>query len=143
MAAGQLLTVTPPIALTLTAGGSVAARIGVAIADGYHIQANPASGEFLIPVQLDLEPAGAVRPGEPAYPPGQPYRLEGTPDDIMVYAGSVEIVVPLLADVSAQAGDAVLRGTIRYQACDARSCLAPTSIAVELAVRIVADPASP
>ncbi len=138
MAAGPVLTIDAPIAVALTAGGTAEARIRVATAAGYHVQANPTSDEFLIPVEVTIEPEGGVRAEAPVYPPGQPYRLQGAESDLLTYEGTFEIVVPLVAEESARAGDCVLRGELRYQACDARSCLAPTSAPVELAVRVVA-----
>ena len=131
----------PPV--TLMAGGVTQARLAVVVADGYHVQANPASGNFFVPVELDLRAAGGVSPGKPVYPPGLPYCLPGESDDLMTYEGTLEIVVPLKAGASARPGNHVLKGALRYQACDARSCLFPASVPVTLAVRVVAAPARP
>lgn len=128
----------PPVALA--AGGKAEARLSVTIADGYRVQANPASGEFFIPVELDLKAAGGVSSGRPIYPPGKPYRLPGISDGLMTYEGTLEIVVPLRAGTSARPGSRRLKGTLSYQACDSRSCLFPASLPVELQVMVVAAP---
>jgi DsbC/DsbD-like thiol-disulfide interchange protein len=136
---GALPVVTvhaPPV--TLAAGGKGEARLSVTVADGYRVQANPASGEFFIPVELGLKAAGGVSSGEPVYPPGKPYRLPGTSDDLMTYEGTFEIVVPLRADASARPGSRRLKGALSYQACDSRSCLFPASLPFDLQVMVVA-----
>jgi DsbC/DsbD-like thiol-disulfide interchange protein len=134
---------SPPIVavtaqpVTLAAGGATQARITLVVADGYHVQANPASGEFLVPLQLALRGRGSVRVGKPAYPRGRPYRLPGADEDWMTYGGTLEIAVPLEAQESAPEGELALRGTLRYQACDDGSCFFPASVPVTLPVRVV------
>ena len=134
-----VVTVHPPPLVTLMVGGAVEVRIGVAVADGYHIQSNPASGAFLIPVRLELRAKSGVHPREPAYPPGRPYRLQGAPNDLMVYEGTFEIVVSLEASESARPGSRILQGVLRYQACDERSCLFPASTPVKLTLQVVPE----
>ncbi len=134
-----VLTVQAPTKVTLQAGGAGEARIGIVVADGYHVQASPAKSEFLIPVRLRLRAKGGIRPKTPVYPPGQPYTLEGTSSEFMTYAGAFEITVPLEAGAAARPGDRVLQGELSYQACDARTCLFPASVSVTVAVRVVAE----
>ncbi len=135
-----ILTIHPEAALAIVPGGSAESRLRVVVAPGYHVQANPASDEFLIPLQLAIQPRDGLRTGAPTYPPGQPHRLEGTDSDLWIYDGAFELVLPILAAPSASPGEYVLEGSLRYQACDARSCLVPTSVPVEIAVRVGAGP---
>lgn len=141
MAAKPVVEVRAPAPITLRLGGSAEARLTTAVAEGYHVQANPASDRFLIPLRLALKAKGGVRPGRPVYPLGQPYRLEGSSSDLMTYGGSFEIVVPLEATASARPGEHVLRGVLRYQACDTRTCLFPASLPVAIPVRVLAPKA--
>jgi len=138
MAPQAVVTVQASAPVTLMAGGSAEARIAVTVAEGYHVQANPASDKFFVPLRLDLKARGGVRPGRPIYPQGQPYRLQGAASDLMTYEGAFEIVVPLRATESARPGEHVLRGFLHYQACDSSTCLFPTSVPLTLAVRVVA-----
>ncbi len=135
----DVVTVSVPAPVVVTTGGDAEARITVVVTDGYHIQANPASTEFFVPTKLQIRAKGGVRAGTPVYPPGQPYHLEGVPDDLMTYEGTFEIAIPLKTSDSARLGEQVLKGTIRYQACDHRSCLFPVSVPFSLPVRVVAD----
>jgi len=125
----------PPV--TLAAGGATQTRITLVVADGYHVQANPASGDFLIPLRLDLRGQGGVRAGKPRYPRGRRYRLPGADEDWMTYEGTLDITVPLEAQESAPEGERLLRGALRYQACDGRRCLFPVSVPVTLPVSVV------
>ena len=111
-----VVTVRSPALVTLAQGGESQARISVVVADGYHVQANPAASEFLLPLRLQLRAKGGVRAKTPAYPLGQPYHLEGMPSDLLTYSGAFEIVVSLKAGESARPGDHTLRGMLRYQA---------------------------
>ena len=133
----ELVTVRAPALVTLPQGGEGLARLSVVVADGFHLQANPASAEFLIPLRFQLRAKGGVRATIPVYPPGEPYRVEGMPSELMTYYGTFEIVVHLRAGDSAKPGDRTLRGTLRYQACDERSCRFPASVPVSVAVRVV------
>jgi uncharacterized protein YyaL (SSP411 family) len=92
---------------------------------GWHVNANPASLAFLVPTTLALEGAEAA---EPVYPSGVDFRPEFAPVTLRVYAGRVEIPVRL------GAGAPEVRAvSVRYQACDDRSCLPPSSTRVERA----------
>ena len=133
----ELVTVRSPAVVTVAQGGEALARVSVIVADGFHVQANPASAEFLIPLRLQLRAQGGVRATIPVYPPGEPYRVEGMPGELMTYDGTFEIVVQLSAGDSAQPGDRTLRGMLRYQACDDRSCRFPASVPVSVPVLVV------
>jgi uncharacterized protein len=122
--------------LTVTAGQSVDAEITVKVKSGYHIQANPASEEYLIPTKLEVKSTEDLQVGTPVYPKSQPFKLEGTDKPLATYVDTFVIKVPVKADAKAQTGSKTLEGTLRYQACDARSCLFPDSIPVELPVTI-------
>ncbi len=134
----DVVSVPVPVQVGVTVGGAAEAHITVVVTHGYHIQANPASTEFFVPTKLQLRAKGGVRAKAPVYPPGLPYRLEGMPDEFMTYEDTFEISVPLEASESARPGEHVLKGTLRYQACDDRSCLFPVWVPFSVPVRVVA-----
>jgi hypothetical protein len=137
-AAPAVVSVEEPEPVALAADGTAEARIRVRVAEGYKVQANPAANEFFIPTEFTLGPAHGVHAGRPLYPPSRMYRLEGTTEDLPTYQGAFEIVVPLRARPTAVPGHHLLRGELRYQACDSRSCLFPASVPVTLTVEVVA-----
>ncbi len=90
----------------------------VHIAEGWHVNANPASFDFLIPTTVTftgLSPSGLT------YPP--PARLvpKFAPDGIDVYTGQARVVATFPRGALKEAGD--LRATVRTQACSDEVCL--------------------
>lgn len=132
-----LVSIGPIEPLSVAAGDRVAIRVPVRVADGYHVQANPAAGEFLIPLEVTLGGAEGVVPGAPGYPPGHRYRLQGMEDDLLTYEGEVVLSVPVDVDEAARPGARTLEGAVRYQACDRKRCFAPATVGFDVAVEIL------
>ena len=93
------------------------------IAPGYHVNANPASFDYLIPTTLRL-------PGLPGarmqYPSGALLKAKFAPEGIRVYSDTVELVAQLAKGSLAHA--AALRATVDAQACTDSVCLPPSQI---------------
>jgi uncharacterized protein YyaL (SSP411 family) len=88
-------------------------RAVLAVKEGWHINANPASSSYLIPTEIRGEVRGVT------YPPGESMTFAFSKEPLSVYAGEVEIVF--------QAGSEAPKVTLVYQACDETRCLAPVS----------------
>lgn len=132
-----IVRVNTPGEVVLTPGGQAHARIELVVADGYHVQANPVSQAFLVPLRLGFRSRQRIRPGQPSYPRGVPYRLEGDDKDLMTYGGVVGIDVSIAAEEAAVPGRYTLRGVLQYQGCDRRFCLFPATEEVRLSVRVL------
>ena len=89
------------------------------ISEGWHINANPASADFLIPTRV----VGDVR--SVTYPEAEPFRPDFTDEEIAVYSNQAVITGELKTS-----GDGV---SVTYQACDERRCLPPVKVAVAVA----------
>jgi hypothetical protein len=127
--------------LCVAAGGTAVARVTVRIRPGFHVQANPAAHEFLVPLTVDLPERLPVRVGLPLYPAGRPHRLRGAVTDLSTYEGVVTVRVPLR--VEGDPGEVreevvALSGSLRYQACNDRLCLRPSTVPLRLVVRVAA-----
>ena len=118
----------------LAAGETVAVELPFTVADGFKVQANPAASEFLIPLELTLASSEVIAVVSVAYPPAHRFRLEGTTEDLLTYHGASAVTVTVQADPNAGPGEYVVAGTLGYQACNARRCLFPTSLAVQIKV---------
>jgi hypothetical protein len=123
--------------ITRAAGSDSTITIPVSIAEGHRVQANPASNEFLVPLEIYLEDGDGLGFGAPAYPPGLPYRLEGTDEDLSTYVGEFEIAVPISVSTDAVPIRRRVTGELRYQACNSRTCLFPASLPLNLEVTVV------
>jgi hypothetical protein len=115
-------------------------RIPVRVATGFHIQANPASNQFLVPLALELAPVLGFAFGEPVYPQSRPYRLEGTDEDLNTYEGMIEIVLLLTVTDAVPPGKYVIEGSLQFQACDSTTCMFPSSALVSIVVEVVSCP---
>lgn len=111
--------------VSLNAGDRTNVAVSITVADGYHVQANPASGEFLIPLELQLDPVEGLAFGEAEYPKATSYRLENTADVLETYEGTFAVKVPITA---LKAGALDVSGKVQYQACDSKRCFFPSSV---------------
>jgi len=120
------------------AGGRAVAVVRLAIASGWHINANPPSPDYMVPTEIEIEPAAGLTAGPPRYPPGHPLQVSFDPAPMLVMGGTVEIQVPLAAAASAIAGPHTLKAKLTFQACNDQVCLTPVSIPFDLPVEIAA-----
>lgn len=139
-AGGRVLTVGPVEPLSLKPGGSQWLFIPVQVAEGYHVQANPASEDYLIALRLDLRCPEGLTCGPPVYPSSKPFRLKGSDKELDVYDGLMELRLTLSADGDVAPGERTVEGTLRYQACDDRRCLFPATAPVSVPVQVVRAP---
>jgi uncharacterized protein YyaL (SSP411 family) len=92
---------------------------------GFHINANPASFDYLIPTQLSID---AVTGLQVTYPNATVIRPRFAPDGIQVYEGSVALHA--VAPKGAFFGSQSITGKLQVQACDDESCLPPATLPV-------------
>jgi hypothetical protein len=130
------VTVKPVEQVLIHAGGTASAKIIAVIESDFHIQANPASEKYLIPTVLTVKAVSGVVTGKPVYPKATPFQLEGSSDKIATYSGQIEITLPLKAEPNSS-GDHDLEGSLRYQACDAKSCFPPATAPLKIQVHVI------
>lgn len=132
-APGRIVSIGEIDTVTVRAGEPTTVTVPVVVADGYHVQSNPAANEFLVPLELTFGRVDGLVFGIPEYPPPHRHRLHGAEEDLLTYEGTVVIEIPL-AVRGGEPGVRTVTGDLRYQACDSRRCLFPASIPVELTV---------
>jgi len=125
-------------ATELPAGLSATVIVPVTIADGYHVQANPAARPFLVPLELTIAAAADLEVGAPGYPPGRAHRLAGSDEDLATYEGTIRITLPITARGDLAPGERTLEGGLRYQACDERRCYAPATVPIAIPIAVTA-----
>jgi hypothetical protein len=99
--------------------------ITLRIDPGYHINANPASDDYLIGASVAF--AGPV-PERIVYPPGIPFKPAFADDPINVYEGTVVVAATYTTGVFDRAHDVGF--TVTAQARTKVICLPPTDITV-------------
>ena len=145
----------------MSVGASADTEVRITVAEGFHVQAHPAANEFLIPPTLTFDTGDDFEISGIRYPSGEPYRLQGADEDLLVYGDTFAVSIRASAAAHESSSDAVdygdtfavpvsirasaaahedavaVAGRLRYQACDDRLCLAPATLAFDLKVRIV------
>ncbi len=113
------------------------------IANGFHINSNKPSEEFMIPTALRVDATTDIVIGKVSYPPGQDVSFEFAPDQkLSVYSGSFTVGVLVRPLHTVLPGKYAMRGALKYQACDNRACYPPKQLPVEFEVRVVKAPAA-
>jgi uncharacterized protein len=131
-----IVSIIPAPPIEIAAGSKGEYPLELKILKGYHIQANPASAEYLIAVTPQLQPVDGIKVGQPIYPKGIPFRLKASKKDISTYENDVVIKLPVEIDSAARKGEITLKGTLRYQGCDAELCFPPVNLPFEVKLRI-------
>jgi uncharacterized protein YyaL (SSP411 family) len=103
--------------------------ITLVVDKGYHINANPASFEYLIPTRLAIEGLTNFRV---TYPDATVIKPKFAPDGLKVYQGRVTLSATAPRG-SVVRGKAVV-GEIMVQACKEEICLPPATLPVAIAI---------
>jgi DsbC/DsbD-like thiol-disulfide interchange protein len=120
-------------------GKEFQAAIVVKIATGYHMNSHKPSDSYLIPTTLTPQLPAGFKLAEAVYPAGRDEKFPFSPDKpLNVYSGSVTFRLRLTADDTVPLGAATIPVTLRYQACNMSSCLAPVKVPVSLELQVVA-----
>lgn len=109
-------------------GEDVAIRLTLTVKEGWHLNANPAGAENLIPTKVSLAKGQPAKLLEVKYPAGveKVLETEGTP--IPLYEGTVKVNTRVRLDEGERLAAEALVFEVRYQACNDSSCLAPATL---------------
>jgi len=118
------------------AGETLEAAVVVSIADGWHVNANPASDEYLIPTEVAVAEGAGAEVVAVSYPRSELKRFSFSDVPLAVYEGQILIPVTLVA-TSAEGDSLDVPLQLTYQPCDDTQCLAPATIDLRLRVPVV------
>jgi hypothetical protein len=137
------VTETKHLRLTTTASTQVALpghrivlSLEVDLKPGMHVYAPGVKG--YIPIEWRLEEGTSVKPHNFTYPASRMMHLKAIGETVPVYRDHVRInreitfgSEDLLKPLVSPAGDLVLKGSFRYQACDDSKCYIPQDVPLE------------
>ena len=112
----------------LPAGGDCHMAVLLNIKDGWHINANPAMPDFLVPTTVTLKSKHGVQLVNVRYPAGKPLHVEEHDVPLLVYDGRVVISAGVRIPVAAAGKTDELELEVRYQACNDQMCQRPARI---------------
>ena len=110
--------------------------VTVQIARGYHVNANPASFDYLIPTAVIF---AGLTPSRVIYPAPKLFRPAFARAGIRVYEGGVEIVAQFPKGTLRR--DRAVTGSVRAQACNDEVCLPPADLPLGASQAAAATPA--
>lgn len=127
----QLVHFLYPQEVTLPTGKPETIELHFRIDEGLHINSHVPRQKSLIRTELiEAEPQGA-KVASVDFPPGVDYAFPADPSQkLSVYNGEFVLKVHL----TAQRGNHLLAGELRYQACDAHTCFPPRNLKVPVEV---------
>ncbi len=122
----------------LPAGRTCRLVVFLTVRKGWHINANPADPDFLIPTRVELESELGTKPARIDYPKPQRLAFPGIEKPLAVYQGEVAVRGVLQVPESAAGRTERITLKIGYQACNDRQCLPPASIKLVARIPVAA-----
>jgi len=115
----------------LTPGTTTKVACVLDIVEGWHVNANPAKPDFVLPAELELVSTAGIELTDIVYPKGKDLKMEDQDEPVSVYEGQVIIIgsMKIPQDVKATTDD--LKFTLRYQACNHKECLTPKRLKLD------------
>ncbi len=129
--------VTPFVeADAVPAGGQTRLALAVALPAKLHVQSDKPRDPSLIPTVLTVEAPAGVRVASLVFPNPTDFTLEGQTEPLAVFENEFVVGAEVQVDVGVPAGELVIPGRIRYQACDDKVCFQPRTERFEWRVRV-------
>ena len=122
--------------LSLRAGERAEAQVRLSIADGYHVNANPATEALLIPTTLEITPEAGITAAKILYPKAVSKKFSFSAQPLAVYQGEAVIKLAINAPRGVASGAHALRARVRVQPCDNEKCYPPGTIETSIPLTI-------
>jgi hypothetical protein len=134
---GPTVTMVPAPIIGIPGGKPGQVQLQFRVVRGYHVNSNKPKAEFLIPTALKLDAPTDIVVGKISYPPGQDMSFPFSPDEkLSVYSGDFLVAVMVRPLHTVIPGKYMLRGKLRYQACDKAACYPPKELPVQFEVKV-------
>ena len=111
-------------------------KIPVVVQDGYHVNSNTPSEEYLIPLKLTWTELGALEGGKVTYPKPELEKYEFSEKPLSVFTGAFDLVAGFKVAANAPAGPGAATGKLRYQACSNRACYPPKTLDITVSYSV-------
>ena len=109
----------------LQPGKTSVLTVELSVSPPYHINSDRPLQDYLIPTTLEIEPQPGLTFGKPVFPPAPVRKLPVLDSPMAVWEGAVKISVEVTPASDWSPREVLVKGKVRYQACDDRSCLPP------------------
>jgi hypothetical protein len=135
------VSMTPSPVVTITRGKSNPVNLRFHVSSGFHVNSNHPKSEFLIPTVLKLSAPTDIVIGRVTYPAGSEMSFAFAPEDkLSVYSGEFPVVVGVRPLAEVIPAKYMIRGELKYQACDNAACYPPKKLPVKFEVKVIKGP---
>jgi cytochrome c biogenesis protein CcdA len=121
----------------LHAGDTARVALRVSLPEGLHTQSNKPRDPLLIPTELTIDVPVGVTVKEIVFPPSTDLKQAGQDQPLAVFEQTFGIGVQLAIAPAVPVGKLVVPMHLRYQACDANLCYAPSTADSEWTLDVV------
>lgn len=119
-------------------GSVVRLAVEVEMLPGMHVNANPASQDWMIPIEASVTGVEGIGVIDAFYPEAQSRTFPYDDDPYLVYEGTFVIGLVLAVAEQVPPSGPVLEIVVDYQACNDEACFAPAQATFELPLLIAA-----
>ena len=130
------MTVGEPRKVAGKRNAALQSRIPCSVQDGFHVNSNTPSEDYLIPLKLTWTSTGALEAGPVTYPKPEMQKYEFADKPLSVVTGRFELVANFKVAANAPAGPGIAAGKLRYQACSSRACYQPKTIDIAIPYQV-------
>ncbi len=123
----------------LVRGQTVRAAVALEVAVDLHVNANPPTYDYLIPVTVSVEGTEGIDLTQAFYPEAEHVEFPYADEPLAVYEGKVIIGMELEISANAPLGERTIEVSVRYQACNDRACFAPANASLTLPVTVAPE----
>lgn len=120
----------------LPAGRTCQVLVHLKIADKWHINANPAQPDYMVPTKVTLKSKRGTKLAQVRYPVGEKLEQPGAETPLSIYSHHADILGVIEVPVSAAGGNEELTVEIKYQACNDKQCLPIKTLTLSLPVPV-------
>jgi hypothetical protein len=137
------VSMAPVSLVSAQRGAQTKVPLNFRVVHGFHINSNAPKDEFLIPTALKMDLPTDIVLGKIEYPKGDDVAFPFSPDTkLNVYSGDFTVNLSVHPLTSVVPGKYIMRGVLRYQACDNAQCFPPKTLPVSFEVKVVKEPAT-
>jgi DsbC/DsbD-like thiol-disulfide interchange protein len=130
----ERVTVGQPQKVAGKRNDAVETKIPVSILEGYHVNSNAPSDEYLIPLKITWTSLGALEGGQVTFP--KPEKIAVGDQQLSVFTGKIDLMVNFKVSAKAPAGPGVASGKLGYQACNNKACFPPKSVEISVPYQV-------
>ena len=129
--------VTPHVEHSVVPTGSTTrVALEVSLPEKLHVQSDQPRDPSLIATVLTVDLPAGVRVDNLVFPHPQDFKLEGQAEPLAVFENQFVVGAELTVAGSVPAGELVIPGRLRYQACDDKVCFQPRTERFEWKLRV-------